>query len=48
MNEQFHNTETEVLKILDDIYAAVVDKKVTCLAALDLSAAFDTFEFVYL
>ena len=42
--KQFHNTETAVLKILDDIYAAVDDKIVTCLAALDLSAAFDTLE----
>ena len=33
--KQFHNTETAVLKILDDIYAAVDDKKVTCLAAFD-------------
>ena len=42
--KQFHNTETAVLKILDDIYAAADDKKVQCLAALDLSAAFDTLE----
>ena len=42
--KQYHNTEMAVLKILDDIYAAVDDKKVTCLAALDLSAAFDTLE----
>ena len=39
-----HSTETALLKILDDVYISIDGKKVTCLAALDLSAAFDTLD----
>jgi hypothetical protein len=33
-----------MLRILDEVYHSIGEKKVTCLAALDLSAAFDTIE----
>jgi len=36
-----HSTETDLLKILSDALIAADDKKVTLLALLDLSAAFD-------
>ena len=41
---RFHSTETALLKILDEVYNSIDDRKVTCLAALDLSAAFDTIK----
>jgi hypothetical protein len=41
---QFHSTETALLRILDGVYHSVDETNVTCLAALDLSAAFDTLE----
>ena len=34
--------ETELLEVLDSVYTAADDKKVTVLVGLDLSAAFDT------
>ena len=41
---KFHSTESAVLKILSDIYAAADDKMITLLGQLDLSAAFDTVD----
>ena len=38
------STETAVLKVLSDAYAAADDRKVTLLSFLDLSAAFDTVD----
>jgi hypothetical protein len=39
-----HSTETAVLKVLSDVYAAADHKQVTLLCLLDLSAAFDTVD----
>ena len=39
-----HSTETTVLKVLSDAYAAADNKDVTLLCLLDLSAAFDTVD----
>jgi hypothetical protein len=39
-----HSTETAVLKVLSDAYAAADNKDVTLLCLLDLSAAFDTVD----
>ena len=36
-----HSTETALLKVLSDVLTAADDKKVTLLALLDLSAAFN-------
>jgi len=36
-----HSTETALLKVLSDVLTAIDNKKVTLLALLDLSAAFD-------
>ena len=41
---KYHNTETAILKILNDVYRATDNKTPTCLLALDLSAAFDTID----
>ena len=41
---KFHSTESAVLKVLSDIYAAADDKMITLLGLLDLSAAFDTVD----
>ena len=41
---KYHNTETAILKILNDVYRATDNKMPTCLLALDLSAAFDTID----
>ena len=41
---KFHSTESAVLKVLSDIYAAADEKRVTLLGLLDLSAAFDTVD----
>ena len=41
---KFHSTESAVLKVLSDIYAAADEKMVTLLGQLDLSAAFDTVD----
>jgi len=39
-----HSTETAVLNVLSDVYAAADVKQVTLLCLLDLSAAFDTVD----
>ena len=39
-----HSTETALLKILDDLYRIIDDRKSAVLVGLDLSAAFDTIE----
>ena len=39
---QLHSTETALLKVKDDILAAIDSQEVMCLVLLDLSAAFDT------
>ena len=39
-----HSTETALLKILDDLYRIVDDRRSAVLVGLDLSAAFDTIE----
>ena len=41
---RYHSTETALLKILDDVYFSIEAKQTTCLAALDLSAVFDTID----
>jgi hypothetical protein len=41
---KFHSTETALLKILDDLYRIVNDRRSAVLIGLDLSAAFDTIE----
>jgi hypothetical protein len=41
---KFHSTESAVLKVLSDIYAAADEKMITLLGLLDLSAAFDTVD----
>jgi hypothetical protein len=44
----YHSTESAVLKVLSDVYAAADNKEVTLLCLLDLSAAFDTVDHVIL
>ena len=41
---KFHNTETALLKLLNDVYCTIDGRKITVLIALDLSAAFDTLD----
>ena len=41
---KFHNTETALLKIYNDILMLADEKKVVALVLLDLSAAFDTID----
>jgi hypothetical protein len=41
---RFHSTETAILKVLSDIYAAIDAGQVVLLALLDVSAAFDTVD----
>ena len=42
--KQFYSTETALLKIMNDIFANIDNKKASILVALDLSAAFDTLD----
>jgi len=44
----FHSTETAVLKVLADILRALDNGDVDVLTLLDLSAAFDTVDHVFL
>ncbi len=46
--KKFHSTETALLKIHNDILMAMDKGKVTALALLDLSAAFDTIDHTLL
>ena len=39
-----HSTETALLRIMDDIFTTIDDKKIIVLVSLDLSAAFDTLD----
>jgi len=39
-----HSTETALLKVLDGIYTAADDKRISMLIGLDLLAAFDTVD----
>ena len=39
-----HSTETALLKVLDDLYRIIDDRRSAVLVGLDLSAAFDTIE----
>ena len=39
-----HSTETAILRVLSDIYAAIDRDQVSLLALLDVSAAFDTVD----
>ena len=41
---KFHSTESAVLKVLSDIYAAADEKMVSLFGLLDLSVAFDTVD----
>ena len=41
---RFHPTETAVLRVLSDIYSAIDQDRVSLLALLDVSAAFDTVD----
>jgi len=45
---RFHSTETAVLKLLADKLRALDNSDVAVLTLLDLSAAFDTVEHVFL
>ena len=42
--QQFHSTETALLRVQNDILRAIDDKKEVILVLLDLSAAFDTID----
>ena len=42
--KQFYSTETALMKIMNDIFANIDNKKASILVALDLSAAFDTLD----
>ena len=41
---KFHSTETALLKLTNDIMETIDSGKITILAALDMSAAFDTLD----
>ena len=42
--QQFHSTETALLRVQNDILGAIDDKKEVILVLLDLSTAFDTID----
>ena len=41
---KMHSTETALLKIMDDLYRIVDERRAAVLIGLDLSAAFDTID----
>ena len=41
---KFHNTETALVKIMNDLLLSADDKKISVIALLDLSAAFETID----
>ncbi len=42
--QHFHNTETVLIKVTNDILMAIDQQKVVLLVLVDLSAAFDTVD----
>ena len=45
---KFHSTETDLLKLTNDILESIDSGKITILTALDMSAAFDTLDHITL
>ncbi len=46
--QQFHSTETALIKVINDILMVIDQEKVVLLVLLDLSAAFDTIDHTIL